>query len=162
MGTVKNAVYKVDNGTDFDEIHFKTNAEQVGCADGRSVGSHLAEKVNKSDFSSLKATNGWRKTTDGFIEQWIETKILVYQNSVGAINCTLPLSLIGKNILMQNTEIVCRIEGSGILTDSDIERIIASSFIMTDKTSVKIKVCDINNNVIESAQFLIRFSVLFF
>lgn len=29
MATQKNATYKVDNGTDFDEIHFKTNTEQV-------------------------------------------------------------------------------------------------------------------------------------
>lgn len=33
MGTVKNAIYQVDNGTDFDEIHFKTNASQVQIQD---------------------------------------------------------------------------------------------------------------------------------
>ena len=31
MGTIKNAIYKIDNGADFDEIHFKTNSDQVMC-----------------------------------------------------------------------------------------------------------------------------------
>lgn len=47
MGTIKNAVYKLDNGTDFDEIHFKTKAAQVFCNDGKTVESQLAEKANQ-------------------------------------------------------------------------------------------------------------------
>ncbi|WP_346877555.1 MULTISPECIES: hypothetical protein [unclassified Clostridium] len=43
MGTIKNAIYKIDNGTDFDEIHFKTKAAQVFCNDGKTVESQLAE-----------------------------------------------------------------------------------------------------------------------
>lgn len=46
MGTIKNAVYKVDNGTDFDEIHFKTKAAQVFCNDGKTVESQLADFMN--------------------------------------------------------------------------------------------------------------------
>ena len=34
---IKNAIYKVDNGTDFDEIHFKTKAAQVFLTDGTNV-----------------------------------------------------------------------------------------------------------------------------
>ena len=34
---IKNATYKVDNGTDFDEIMFKTTAGQVFLSDGTSV-----------------------------------------------------------------------------------------------------------------------------
>lgn len=52
MGTIKNAVYKVDNGTDFDEIHFKTKAAQVFCNDGKTVESQLAE-IN-TNVSSLQ------------------------------------------------------------------------------------------------------------
>lgn len=37
MGTVKKAVYKVDNGSDFDEIHFKTDSEQVYMTDGKTI-----------------------------------------------------------------------------------------------------------------------------
>lgn len=46
MGTIKNAVYKVDNGTDFDEIHFKTKAAQVICSNGKTAEAQLAEIVN--------------------------------------------------------------------------------------------------------------------
>ncbi|MDC4242525.1 hypothetical protein NE398_20545, partial [Clostridium tertium] len=37
MATQKKATYKVDNGTDFDEIYFKTILEQVKFADGTSL-----------------------------------------------------------------------------------------------------------------------------
>lgn len=46
MGTVKNATYKVHNGVDFDEIHFKTKAAQVICANGKTVESQLEDKAN--------------------------------------------------------------------------------------------------------------------
>lgn len=46
MGTIKNAVYKVDNGTDFDEIHFKTKAEQVICSNGKTAEVQLADFMN--------------------------------------------------------------------------------------------------------------------
>lgn len=35
--TQKNAIYKVDNGVDFDEIYFKTIASQVNISDGRNL-----------------------------------------------------------------------------------------------------------------------------
>lgn len=34
---IKNAIYQVDNGADFDEIHFKTNAKQVYMSNGATV-----------------------------------------------------------------------------------------------------------------------------
>lgn len=46
MGTIKNAVYKVDNGVDFDEINFKTIASQVKTANGSDVEVQLAEKAD--------------------------------------------------------------------------------------------------------------------
>ncbi|MEG0297690.1 MAG: hypothetical protein RR620_13300 [Clostridium sp.] len=45
---IKNAVYKVDNGSDFDEIHFKTNADQVISKDGKTVEKALDETFKKS------------------------------------------------------------------------------------------------------------------
>ncbi|GEM_PF-2535723 len=67
MGTIKNAVYKVDNGTDFDEIHFKTKASQVFCNDGKTVESQLAEMINEAN----KTQNGWWKDKKtGLIIQW--------------------------------------------------------------------------------------------
>lgn len=57
MGTIKNAVYKVDNGTDFDEIHFKTKAEQVVCNDGKTVEVRLTEVIANLDKKVIR-TNG--------------------------------------------------------------------------------------------------------
>lgn len=66
MGTIKNAVYKVDNGTDFDEIHFKTKASQVFCNDGKTVESQLAEIMNEANLNA-----GWFKDKKtGLILQW--------------------------------------------------------------------------------------------
>ena len=38
---IKKAIYQVDNGTDFDEIHFKTSAEQVYLASGANVNTAI-------------------------------------------------------------------------------------------------------------------------
>jgi len=67
MGTIKNAVYKVDNGTDFDEIHFKTKAEQVICSNGKTAEVKLAEKANKY-INVLIPTllNGWVNLNTGY------------------------------------------------------------------------------------------------
>lgn len=43
--TIKNAIYQVDNGSGFDEIHFKTKAEQVFCKSGKSIDIELEEKA---------------------------------------------------------------------------------------------------------------------
>lgn len=61
---VKNAIYQVDNGSGFDEIHFKTKASQVVCNDGKTVEVSLAEKVNKL-IQTFKPTlvNGWTNYT---------------------------------------------------------------------------------------------------
>ncbi|MBB6622227.1 hypothetical protein H7E67_02170 [Clostridium gasigenes] len=44
---IKNAIYQVDNGADFDEIYFKTTAAQVFCADGKTVEGQLADIIPK-------------------------------------------------------------------------------------------------------------------
>ncbi len=63
MGTIKNAVYKVDNGTDFDEIHFKTKASQVFCSDGKTVESQLAEITQLIPNIAHKVTLRYRPET---------------------------------------------------------------------------------------------------
>ncbi|MGN9161207.1 hypothetical protein [Clostridium sulfidigenes] len=55
MGVQKNASYKVHNGTDFDEINFKTIAAQVKTAGGSDVESQLAEMITFIN-SKLKDT----------------------------------------------------------------------------------------------------------
>ena len=50
---IKNAIYKVDNGSDFDEIHFKTNSNQVVFDDGETF-------QQKLDSGTLKGEQGER------------------------------------------------------------------------------------------------------
>ena len=51
---IKKAIYQVDNGTDFDEIHFKTSAEQVYMPNGSDV---------KTSILSLQEELGANKST---------------------------------------------------------------------------------------------------
>lgn len=51
---VKKAIYQVDNGVDFDEIHFKTSAEQVYMPDGSNI---------KTSILSLQEELGVNKST---------------------------------------------------------------------------------------------------
>ena len=50
---IKNAIYRVDNGSDFDEIHFKTNSNQVVFDDGETF-------QQKLDSGKLKGEQGER------------------------------------------------------------------------------------------------------
>ena len=50
---IKNAIYRVDNGSDFDEIHFKTNSNQVVFDDGETF-------QQKLDSGTLKGEQGER------------------------------------------------------------------------------------------------------
>lgn len=56
MGTIKNAIYKIDNGTDFDEIHFKTNSDQVMCG-STTLTSQLEHIATKINMTSEDGTN---------------------------------------------------------------------------------------------------------
>lgn len=51
---IKNAIYQVDNGTDFDEIHFKTNSKNVYMTSGLTV---------EDSIISLQNEIGTNKTT---------------------------------------------------------------------------------------------------
>ncbi|GEM_PF-3349913 len=68
MGTVKKAVYKVDNGTDFDEIHFKTDSEQVYMSDGNKLQSFIENlpipnpnliRNSSAEYGTWGDTSGW-------------------------------------------------------------------------------------------------------
>lgn len=49
---IKNGIYQVDNGVDFDEINFRTIAEQVICKDGKTVDASLAE-IKNSQYAKI-------------------------------------------------------------------------------------------------------------
>ena len=61
MGVKKKATYKVDNGTDFDEIYFKTSAEQVYLEDGTNLQKVVPNKVDKVTGKGL-STNDYTTT----------------------------------------------------------------------------------------------------
>lgn len=66
---IKDAIYQVDNGSGFDEIHFKTKAKQVICQNGKTAEQVLSEKGTKR--GALHSINGWERDYDtGMIEQW--------------------------------------------------------------------------------------------
>lgn len=84
---IKNAIYQVDNGTDFDEIHFRTKASQVLCEDGRNAEVQLNEKGKKNIAS--KTPSGWIKDSEtGVITQWGTFPNL----GLGGATITLPIS----------------------------------------------------------------------
>lgn len=88
MGAIKNAVYKVDNGTDFDEIHFKTKASQVICDNGKTAEAQLAEMMNEGLINS----SGWFKDKKtGLIIQWGTTSIAL-TSSRGGVDITFPIA----------------------------------------------------------------------
>ena len=65
MGVQKNATYKVHNGTDFDEINFKTIASQVKMESGIDL---------ESGFANNKDSTGYTKLPNGLIIQWGDIK----------------------------------------------------------------------------------------
>ena len=51
---IKKAIYQIDNGANFDEIHFKTSAEQVYMPDGSDVKTSILSLQN--ELSTNKST----------------------------------------------------------------------------------------------------------
>lgn len=93
---VKKAIYQVDNGSGFDEIHFKTTAEQVICKDGKSVETSLGEITNEA----LNGANGWfvdKKT--GFMTQYGSLRTVgANVNNIYTHNLTFPATFKNKFI----------------------------------------------------------------
>ena len=59
---IKKAIYQVDNGTDFDEIHFKTSASQVYAEDGTDIESSISSlqtKVDNGQNYKITGDNGF-------------------------------------------------------------------------------------------------------
>lgn len=109
MATQKNATYKVHNGTDYDEINFKTIASQVKMLSGVDL---------ESGFSNNKDTNGYTKLPSGLIIQWgtLWTSGITAGSSVsGAI--TLPIRFPNKGLsLVVSAELARDPSGNNIYT----------------------------------------------
>lgn len=52
MGTIKNAIYKIDNGADFDEIHFKTDSDHVMCGSATLTSQLEDNAINVKNFGA--------------------------------------------------------------------------------------------------------------
>lgn len=82
MGTTKTAIYKVDNGIDFDEIMFKTIATQVGLTSGETLQAWIS-KLQRTTYD-----NGdyiLEKLPDGLILQASWHTILVSDKNVRTV-----------------------------------------------------------------------------
>lgn len=80
MGTQKNAIYKVHNGTDFDTIHFETGENNL---------------VNITQQLSI---NGYRKLPGGFIKIWGYTTVNLINgefNSIFSFHTAFPNECFG-------------------------------------------------------------------
>lgn len=82
MAVEKNAVYKVHNGVDFDEINFKTIASQVKMASGIDL---------ESGFTNSKSANGYTKLPNGIILQWIEVDVNFTTAQYQDVSITMPM-----------------------------------------------------------------------
>lgn len=84
MGVQKIANYKVHNGTDFDEINFKTIAAQVKMANGEDLENGL---INN------KERPGYTKLPNGLILQWgIITDTIATSSASVNISIRFPIS----------------------------------------------------------------------
>lgn len=94
MGVQKNASYKVHNGTDFDEINFKTIASQVKMASGVDL---------ESGFINSKADTGYTKLPNGLILQWGITVVNINNNSGAELDANFPILFPNKVLNLQAT-----------------------------------------------------------
>ena len=67
MAEIKDAIYKVNNGTDFDTIHFETKASQVKMVDGSNVEQEVKrlEMAPNSNISIKHKVSVYRDTGKG-------------------------------------------------------------------------------------------------
>lgn len=79
---IKDAVYQVDNGSGFDEIHFRTKAKQVLMANGINL---------EEGFKCSKNNNGYTVLPNGMILQW-GRKDAILTNGNGIAEGSLPLT----------------------------------------------------------------------
>ena len=120
----------------------------------------------KKGFDDIsKSSSGYAKLPNGLTIQWVETDIDVPVGDVGVNNVELPIPLTGNNIIIsKNTEIMCRVE-NGWGYENYIERVICTSFIQLDgveKTSVYIKLCDINSKLPKTTKFKVKFCCIYY
>ena len=68
---IKKAIYKVDNGSGFDEIYFKTSAEQIEESSSR----RFVTDTEKSNWNGKASTSIASKTTNGLMSSSDKSKL---------------------------------------------------------------------------------------
>ena len=68
---IKKAIYKVDNGSGFDEIYFKTSAEQIEESSSR----RFVTDTEKSNWNGKASTSIASKTTNGLMASSDKSKL---------------------------------------------------------------------------------------
>lgn len=106
MGTIKNAIYKVDNGTDFDEIHFKTNSGQVMCGN-TTLTSQLTHIENKSSCHIEDFRLNGESDTEAFIRASKSGLSVILDNKTYEINETIDMMFNTEFIGSNRTIISC-------------------------------------------------------
>lgn len=86
MVTTKKAVYRVCNGTDYDIIHFETEASQVKTAGGSDVETVLTGKAAITQPTRISPTllNSWANGANTSLTYWKDT--LGYVHFEGKVN----------------------------------------------------------------------------
>ena len=109
---IKNAIYRVDNGSDFDEIHFKTNPNQVVFDDGETFQQKLDSGTLKGEQVYVNV-EGSHISTDSSVGYAKDIEILgntvqdasnladirsVGDNVEGQELYEIPVASVGKNL----------------------------------------------------------------
>ena len=92
MGIQKNATYKVHNGTDFDEINFKTIASQVKMSSGIDL---------ENGFLNNKTT-GYTNLPNGILIQWGYTDVNLSNQGGKTVTIQLPTTFNNDFIVIAN------------------------------------------------------------
>lgn len=86
--SIKKSIFKIFNGTSWDEYYHKTSADQVVYTKPDGTDTTVEEQLLTLNSTSIKETGsskGWiyRKWCDGTVELWWNSNV-TYSNSVGA------------------------------------------------------------------------------
>lgn len=90
----KKAVYQVDNGNGFDEIHLRTSAEQVLMESGINL---------EEGFADNKSGSGYTKLPNGLILQWGKVDIIPTPNVNTNARCFYPVAFPNECLHVQCT-----------------------------------------------------------
>lgn len=158
MGAIKKSKFKVDNGTDFDTIHFETSSEQITdkivsvddlelvTEPGFLVDALVAKRINSNlGYEYGRNSNGhYKKYADGRLEMWgnYTTKAITYTEGYGNIYFSDEKNIVppvADFVELQSGSVVCRSSGVIWICNCTISGII-----------LKYRICQIGKDLTRS------------